>query len=282
MTALPLPLFLPITPGSANQRFCIYHAPFGNAVRGCVVYVHPFAEEMNKARRMAALQSQALAEAGFAVLQIDLHGCGDSSGDFGDATWQGWIDDIVLACSWLQNREPRFAGLPLWLWGLRVGCLLATEAAARLQLPSNFCFWQPTFSGKSALQQFLRLKLAAGMQSGASKGLMEQMRGNLASGQALDIAGYELSAALAQGLEQAQLTPPPGQGQMMLFELGMGDDPALSPVSEKLLEQWSFNGYSCQGQAVSGPHFWQTTEIEDAPNLIKRTVGMLSKSILTT
>jgi alpha/beta superfamily hydrolase len=40
---------------------------------------------MNKARRMAALQARALAALGYGVLLLDLHGCGDSSGDFGDS-----------------------------------------------------------------------------------------------------------------------------------------------------------------------------------------------------
>ncbi len=74
-------------------------------MRGAVVYVHPFAEEMNKSRRMAALQSRALAAAGFAVLQIDLLGCGDSSGDFGDASWDEWIDDVLLAVRWLRGQH---------------------------------------------------------------------------------------------------------------------------------------------------------------------------------
>ena len=41
-----------------GQRFCIYHPPalvsVNEPVRGLVLYVHPFAEEMNKSRRMAA------------------------------------------------------------------------------------------------------------------------------------------------------------------------------------------------------------------------------------
>ncbi|MBK8384562.1 MAG: hypothetical protein IPL11_02315 [Candidatus Accumulibacter sp.] len=43
----------------------------------------------NKSWRIVPLQARALATAGYAVLQIDLMGCGDSSGDFGDATWGG-------------------------------------------------------------------------------------------------------------------------------------------------------------------------------------------------
>ena len=69
-------------PAGREQRFCILHgAESGIPVRGALVYVHPFAEEMNKARRMAALQARAMAAAGYAVLQIDLYGCGDSAGD---------------------------------------------------------------------------------------------------------------------------------------------------------------------------------------------------------
>ena len=77
MAAAQHAFFLPDARG--GQRFCIHHAAQGPVRRGQVVYVHPFTEEMNKSRRMAALQSRALAGAGFSVLQIDLAGCGDLS-----------------------------------------------------------------------------------------------------------------------------------------------------------------------------------------------------------
>src|SRR5687767_10614876 len=64
-------MFLPVPHG--GRRFCLFHTPQG-AVRALVFYIHPFAEEMNKSRRMAALQARSLAEAGFAVLQLDLLG----------------------------------------------------------------------------------------------------------------------------------------------------------------------------------------------------------------
>src|SRR6218665_17582 len=111
------PFFLDAADG--GQRYCIHPPAQGSVKRGQMLYLHPFAEEMNKTRRMAALQARALAQAGFEVLQLDLLGCGDSAGDFGDASWQGWLDDVHLACAWLQS-QPRPA--PLWLWGLRAGC----------------------------------------------------------------------------------------------------------------------------------------------------------------
>ena len=82
----------------------------GAAPRGRLLYLHPFAEEMNKSRRMAALACRALAAAGFAVLQIDLRGCGDSSADFGDASWADWQADVRVGMAELDRRAP---GVPL-------------------------------------------------------------------------------------------------------------------------------------------------------------------------
>src|SRR6476660_7010955 len=78
-----------------RRRFCILHTPpEGSARDRTIVYAPPFGEEMNKSRRMAALQARALATAGWAVVQVDLLGCGDSDGEFADASWGRWVDDI--------------------------------------------------------------------------------------------------------------------------------------------------------------------------------------------
>jgi exosortase A-associated hydrolase 2 len=271
--------FLKATPG---QRLCVYHPPQANACRGMVLYLHPFAEEMNKARRMAALQARALAQAGYAVLQLDLLGCGDSSGDFGDASWQAWIDDAVLAAGWLrqQLRATGHAALPpLWLWGLRAGCLLAAATAARLEGGCNFLFWQPASSGKALLQQFLRLKAAGSMLDGKASDILAGVRQQLAQGQSVEIAGYLLSAALSEGLEQATLAAPAAQAganRLEIFELSQREDAQLSPASATLATRWREQGFAVNGQVVSGPAFWQTTEIEDAPALLAATVTAMA------
>ncbi|MDO9165335.1 MAG: hydrolase 2, exosortase A system-associated [Rhodoferax sp.] len=283
----PEAFFLPAesaeTAGS-GQRFCLFHPAQGEAIRGLVLYIHPFAEEMNKARRMAALQARALAQAGYAVLQIDLLGCGDSSGDFGDATWEQWINDVVLGCRWLRSKNDAQAiaadQIPLWLWGLRAGCLLAVDAARQMDEVCNFLFWQPPAAGKTLLQQFLRLKVAGDMVGGQSKGIMEAMRQQLASGTPVEIAGYMLSSGLASGLEQASLVPPlpsarPSQ-RLEWFELSTRDDASLSPVSAKTIVQWQQAGFAVGSHVALGPSFWQTTEIEDAPALIAVTTEAIS------
>lgn len=255
------PFFLPCSEG---ERFCLFHPASGKSL-GAVLYLHPFAEEMNKSRRMAALQARALAAAGYDVLQIDLLGCGDSSGDFADANWRAWCDDVLAGYRWLRSRS----SAPLILWGLRAGCLLAAEVAADIPEAVDFLFWQPVISGKQHWQQFMRLKMAGEMASGQAKGIGEQLRQQLASGQAVEIAGYGISPALATGLEQADLTPPSGRhGRLIWLETSLREDASLSPATQKRIAQWQAAGYSVDARIVRGPAFWQTTEIEDAPELI--------------
>jgi exosortase A-associated hydrolase 2 len=269
-------LFLAAEAGFTGQRFCLYHPPQGRVVRGLILYVHPFAEEMNKSRRMTALQSRAMARSGYGVLQIDLFGCGDSSGDFGDATWSIWIDDIVHAIAWLATR----AAAPLWLWGLRAGCLLAANAARQLDVPCSFLFWQPPVAGKLLLQQFLRLKVAAEMLSGTSAGAMGVLRSQLASGTSVDIAGYTLASDLAAGLEQATLRPPPtgapGRRLEWIELSNQPDAPHLALTSHPTIDAWRGAGCTVRSQVVSGPAFWQTAEIEEAPLLVAATLEALS------
>ncbi len=269
-------------------------------MRAAVLYVHPWAEEMNKSRRMAALASRALAAEGCAVLQVDLLGCGDSSGEFADASWEAWLADLAQAAQWLQARHP---GVPLWLWGLRAGALLAMQAAqthAGVFGRCHFLLWQPAVSGKALLQQFLRLNTAgqlaqaapedpapagaAGATPPAARGLgTEALRQQLKQGHALEVAGYTLPPALALGLDAATLVPPEQTPQglaqprrMVWLECSTREALDLLPASQAAVQRWAQAGYAVQTRVVRGPAFWQTTEIEDAPALVEATVRLLA------
>jgi exosortase A-associated hydrolase 2 len=287
MTAPFEPRFLTVDDTPLGQRLVIHHPPAGGTPKALVVYVHPFAEEMNKARRMAAMQARALAADGLAVLQIDLLGCGDSAGDFGDATWARWVDDVVAAARWLlQQRPPTAAGAapPLWIWGLRAGTLLAAAAAERLAetgTPSHLLFWHPTPAGKLLLQQFLRLKAAGELLAGQAKAAMDQLRTELTAGRAVEVAGYLLHPALCLGLEQATLQPPAAlpPGQLVWLEVSPVEQPTLAPAGAGALAAWRAAGWAVQAQALRGPAFWQTTEIEDAPALIDATRAALAEAL---
>ena len=247
-------------------------------MRGCVLYLHPFAEELNCTRRVVAQQARALAQAGYGVLQIDLSGCGDSEGDFADATWEAWLQDARHAHQWLREH----ANGPLWLWGMRTGALLATALAHDLSEPCHFLLWQPTISGQQQLQQFLRLYTAS-QWLGAGKASGQTPAQMLDNGQSVDIAGYNLSPALARGLAAAQLLPPlRTPGQLVWLELVAQAEPALSPASEKQFAIWRAAGWAVSAQALTGPLFWQTVGTNDAPALVQATLDALANTAAQT
>jgi exosortase A-associated hydrolase 2 len=269
--APPQAFFLPTGSG---QRFCLFHPPQGDALRGCVLYLHPFAEELNCTRRVVAQQARVLAQAGYGVLQMDLSGCGDSEGEFADATWEAWLQDAKLAHRWLREH----ASGPLWLWGMRAGALLCPALANDLSEPCHLLLWQPAISGQQQLQQFLRLH-AASQWLGAGKASGQTPAQMLDIGQPVDIAGYTLSPALARGLAAAQLLPPlRPPGQLVWLELAAQAEPALSPASEKLLAIWRAAGWAVSAQALTGPLFWQTVGTDDAPALMQATHDALANT----
>lgn len=258
---------------TGGNRFCIEHEPaISKHEMGVIVYVHPFADEMNKCRRMSALQARAFADSGYRVLQIDLFGCGDSAGDFGDATWQQWVDDVVQACHWIRGRSTS----PLWLWGLRAGCLIASAAARQLDGSlTGMLFWQPVLQGRTQLQQFLRLKAAATMEHGNASSVLASLRKQLACGLPVEVAGYLVSAGMARGLEAAELSPFSGSGQICWVEITTSSDLGMSPAGQVGVAQWQNAGWLASSSVVNGPKFWQTTEIEDAAQLVPATLAIM-------
>ncbi|MBH9576501.1 hydrolase 2, exosortase A system-associated [Inhella proteolytica] len=253
--------FLAGTPG---YRFALHHRP-DTPVRAALLLLPPWAEELNKMRRVLAHAAQAFAQAGFAVLQLDLLGCGDSSGDFADASWDAWQQDIRLGQEWLREQHPE---VPLIAWGVRAGCLLGQDLAWDARL-----WWQPALQGKTVLQQFLRLRLAAELGQG-QRGNTAALLADLASGATVCVAGYGLRQGLSDGLASAQLNAP--DQSTLWLEVQTQDAPQLLPASERLLQQWA-RPERISAQAVQGPQPWATTELEDCPALAQTSLSWLQQ-----
>jgi len=255
-------------------RFCILQ----NAVpdvpfRGGILFAQPFAEEMNKSRRAIAVASREFARNGWTVLQIDLKGCGDSSGDLADARWQDWKDDLLLAADCLQQRQA-----PIRIvWGLRSGALLAAAVVDRISPEPDLLLWQPVLNGKLHLTQFLRLKSAEAMLDGSGQqGVTSRLRTELASGVDVEIAGYTMSPSLALGIEAAEFALPDTYGgRIVWLESGPTAPASIPPGSTRLIETLAASGRSVTARAVSGPSFWQTVEIEESPALIEATLDLI-------
>ncbi len=247
--------------------------------------VHAFAEEMNKTRAAAADGARALAAAGFAVLQIDLTGCGDSAGDFEDASWTAWLADLTDAWDWLAQRS---CG-PRWLWGTRLGALLAEQFAAQCDpRVDGLLLWQPVVSGAQHLNQFLRLKTvgsllknAGGAASNAPPGATASIaapspRADLVAGLTVEIAGYRLNPALADAIESAQMGKrEAAPRRVRWFEVSSQPGASLSPIAARVADRWRAAGSDVKVSTIVGSAFWQTQEIERCDALVDASVAEL-------
>jgi exosortase A-associated hydrolase 2 len=261
--------FLEARPG---RRFCLYHPPQGSS-RGAVLHVPAHAEEMNKSRRMVARQARMLAARGIGVLQLDLYGCGDSDGLSADADWDTWREDVRLALAWLRQRS---AG-PLSLWGLRLGGLLALDAAQGRSDLASVLLWQPVTEGAAYLTQFLRLRLAADMLTSAgSAGDTAALRKALAGGASLDIAGYTVTPALALAIDGVAVRSMAAPAcPVHWLDLAPQAGRAMAPARAALAAQLSDAGWMLETGVVQGPAFWSTQEIAEAPALLEASAALL-------
>jgi exosortase A-associated hydrolase 2 len=261
-----MPLFLS---GRAGNLFALYHPPAGPSdCMGGIVYVHPFAEEMNCSRRIVAMQSRALARCGWGVLQVDLYGCGDSAGEFRDARWEIWLEDLAEAAGWLRDR---IRG-PISLWGLRLGGLLAMDFASCSRVPlDRIVLWQPTIFGESMMTQFLRLRMLSG-EAGTKK-TPGELRATMATGETIEIAGYELTPELASVIDRIQIAPLHSDvnASVHWIEIVSESGHPIRPAIQAILKAWEDDGHPATHQTVLGQPFWSRSVFTAPTELIDST-----------
>lgn len=258
---------------SGRRLFALHIVPSG-PVLGSALYVPPFAEEMNRCRSHAAAQARALAATGVHCLLIDPYGTGESDGRFEDASWELWREDVAAAA----GHVGQLTGHPPILWGVRTGALLAAEAAAAMQLPvSRLLFWQPVLDGKVFLNQYLRLRIASQLVSDAERETTERIRARLGSGEVLEIAGYPLTQALADGLASSRLSSVKlsPSAKVGWIEIVAAPDQPLALPSRRQIDTWTAAGAAVASEAVACPMIWQLHERADAPELQAATMRIV-------
>lgn len=268
------PLFLS---GASGDLFAIHHPPAPGAPdRGSLVYVPPFAEETNQSRRVVALQARRLAAAGVGTLLLDLYGTGDSAGALVDARWHTWIEDVVSAARWLERQGCTRVGL----WGLRLGTLLAMEAASELDgLLDRMVLWQPVNRGQTHLTQFLRVQIAASMGQSGPGETTATLRAALRGGEPIEVAGYILGPELAAAMDRAELSRlvPPRACRIDCLEVVSGPEAPASAGTRKAVAAWRETGAAVSLETVVGPPFWALQDSVLAPALLDATSRLLEE-----
>jgi exosortase A-associated hydrolase 2 len=241
-------------------------------VRGSVLFLHSFAEELQKSRRPVAVQARALARSGYNVLLLDLSGCGDSSGVLRDARWAVWQEDAVAGVEFLRQRS----SAPLSLWGLRFGALLACQLAQDLADVERLLMWQPALNGEQYLDQFLRLELAGQTLKGEAgfdrAGLWNELR----SGNTLDVAGYQVSSNLAMDFAQVRLGDLSPNCAVNWMDMAV--TPTIEPkrAIKMVMDRWREKSLRVDWQCAQALPFYRNLDVDSCPQLTIATMGVFA------
>jgi len=264
----PVPL---VIEGSRGPLIAFYYAPHaGVPPIGDLLVVPPFVEEMNRCRAMVALQARRLAHLGAGTLVLDPYGTGDSAGEFVEATWAQWRDDLAHGIEWLERCGQGCVAL----WGIRLGALMAAQLAREHPSIRRLLLWQPVFDGKGFYTQFLRIRIAAELhQANRVKGTGE-LRQKSAAGEVIEVSGYEIGPALAAELDSLAVDPgafaAPMRCEWLEVRTGV-EEQTMLPASQRLVEKLRDGGAALTDEVVTGPPFWHVHQRELAPQLIDVT-----------
>lgn len=244
-----------------GRRFAVHHRPVDpGACRGHVLVVPGFNEELNRCRSMVTLQALAFARQGFGTLVVDLHGTGDSDGDYRDGRWDIWLDDLRAARRWIESQPGSCRGV----LGIRLGAMLATRLHAEWATDRiGLALWQPVVDGKLHMNQFLRLRIAARLdQPNLPKETTASMRAELAEGRTIEISGYELHPDLIAAVDAERLIDhlPASGAPVVWLEHVTADNPEAAPPSQKVLQAWAAERREARLQTFTGPQFWHVHE----------------------
>jgi exosortase A-associated hydrolase 2 len=135
--------------------------------------------------------------------------------------------------------------------------------------------WQPVTSGKQFLTQFLRLKIASELsaETAQARSSTQQLRDRLMRGETIEIAGYELSPALALAIDADELAIPSAPARIAWLEVSTDAERELGPASRSHIEAWRHAGHQVDARIVKGNRFWQTVEICECAALVDATLS---------
>jgi alpha/beta superfamily hydrolase len=162
--------------------------------RACVLLCGSIGAERERGYRTLVELCRALGDAGVLCARFDYRGLGESAAGFAGRTMTDWMED-VRACATLVRSEG--TDLPLFLWGLRTGAILASECF-REGVGDALIACAPAETGQALLLDMLRRKMMADMVAGhpTLPSTREEIVAHLEQGGRCNVDGYEWTGAL--------------------------------------------------------------------------------------
>jgi exosortase A-associated hydrolase 2 len=267
----------------SGRLFCLRISQENSLPSKVLLIVPPFAEEMNKSRKMMSLLLDEIAAENTAGYLFDLFGTGDSAGDFREATWGIWRANLVSMIDFIasQNGVEQISIVAIRTGALLVNSVLAEESAIADKIQSIH-YWNPVFNASIFIGQFLRLKLAANMmRSNGPKVGAKELRQELLEKGRLEVAGYTLNHALVEGMEATTITLHPSLSHVPLHFYELSSLGQITPGLKKKINEVRESAELSFTHAIKGAQFWGTQEISLCDPLLALTKEKLFTELET-
>lgn len=255
--------------GGAGRILVVNHRPEAIAEHAVLV-IPAFAEEMNKSRRLVWETGVALRERGLWTLVPDLFGTGDSEGDFADARWDIWVDDVCRTVQWARAN----GAVKISVLAVRFGMALFAAATERMnETFDRAVAWQPVVSGADVLRPLVRMKVMSQRMAGGPAVSADAMLRELLDGdQPLELGGYLLSPALAKSISAVRSVEPAGAPAGVAFEF----EPATGARQEAATGGAASGAGGWRVERIVAERFWTAVEPRANPRLAAATADFLS------
>lgn len=235
-----------------------------------IVFLPSFAEEMNRCRSLVATQARAFAAQGYWVTAIDYYGTGDSDGELSDSSLARWYDNIDDTLTLLSQDAPA----PIIFWGMRLGCLMALDYAAKHPgTVSQMVLWQPVTGGKLYVTQLLRQRVASLMMRDKPAETTKEIRQRLVDGHCVEVGGYTLGNQMLDDVEGIDLKAMSSvcAGKIHWLEHVMEEGKAIGVAAQRAIDTLVGQGNDIDVHTFSDPQIWQIHERDFAPQLLAST-----------
>jgi len=218
---------------------------------------------------MLALQGRSLAQNGITFILPDVHGTGDSDGEFADGNWELWCNDIRHVVNWLRGQGVS----SIDVLALRLGIFLGADSRGEFQISAKkIAMWSPVLSGSKMLNQLLRAKLVRSMGA-PGKNSVAESRDKLKKLGGLEVAGYWLSDKNFESIDRLQLEALRFDGATRIHwqDVSPANVGRIPAKVAEILPSISTDPEQAVYSRVIGPQFWLGPEIETVTELIDST-----------
>jgi pimeloyl-ACP methyl ester carboxylesterase len=245
------------------------HLPARDPREQGVVFCDAFGDERRSSCWPMADLAREVAAEGWPVLRFDYWGCGESPGDFIDATAATYVSDIVSAVAFLRNEA--VVG-EVFLLGLRFGAVLAARAAQSLENCAGLILVAPVPDGEVYFEAMEKRKLVRGMITRADGG----GEAALAESEVLDLDGYALRRGTFTELRALKIARDmlPFKKHVLVVQISFSEKLRLETTEARAAFR-AAGGWP-DVQTLVMPPFWSRLDATDTVELNEVVIAWLS------